>query len=90
MQLEFLLGKDKSQLTKKQIKGLERKNNLETKLTNLLDRKIDRSLHLRVLVSILRVYLISTYLIVKSLVIRKVARNLSLLNGALSQKRHQD
>ena len=42
--IEFLYGQaDKSQLTKKQIKGLEkRKNNLETKLTNLLDRKIDR------------------------------------------------
>ena len=42
--IEFLYGQDdKSQLTKKQIKGLEkRKNNLETNLTNLLDRKIDR------------------------------------------------
>ena len=42
--IEFLYGQDdKSQLTKKQIKGLEkRKNNLETKLTNLLDIKIDR------------------------------------------------
>lgn len=42
--IEFLYGQsDKSQLTKKQIKGLEkRKANLEAKLASLLDRKIDR------------------------------------------------
>lgn len=42
--IEFLYGQnDKSQLTKKQIKGLEkRKANLEAKLAALLDRKIDR------------------------------------------------
>lgn len=42
--IEFLYGQaDKSQLTKKQIKGLEkRKNNLESKLEKLLDRKTDR------------------------------------------------
>lgn len=42
--IEYLYGQsDKSQLTKKQIKGLEkRKANLEAKLTKLLDRKIDR------------------------------------------------
>lgn len=42
--LEYLYGKsDKGQLTKKQIKGLEkRKANLEAKLAKLLDRKIDR------------------------------------------------
>lgn len=42
--IEFLYGQsDKNQLTKKQIKGLEkRKANLEAKLASLLDRKIDR------------------------------------------------
>lgn len=42
--IEYLYGQsDKSQLTKKQIKGLEkRKANLEAKLDKLLDRKIDR------------------------------------------------
>lgn len=42
--IEYLYGTgDKSQLTKKQIKGLEkRKANLEAKLKSLLDRKIDR------------------------------------------------
>lgn len=42
--IEYLYGTgDKSQLTKKQIKGLEkRKANLEAKLKKLLDRKVDR------------------------------------------------
>ena len=42
--IEYLYGQsDKNQLTKKQIKGLEkRKANLEAKLDKLLDRKIDR------------------------------------------------
>ena len=42
--IEFLYGQDdKSNLTKKQIKGLEkRKANLEAKLGKLLDRKVDR------------------------------------------------
>ena len=42
--IEYLYGTgDKSQLTKKQIKGLEsRKKNLEAKLEKLLDRKTDR------------------------------------------------
>lgn len=42
--IEFLYGQgDKSQLTKRQIKGLEkRKANLEAKLQKLTDRKVDR------------------------------------------------